>query len=152
MLRTTYLKGLWHDFPHAVALRLLGLSSASTDVLLLGPASCASIQAGSSCSCVHTDAGKQQSAPIADASIQVQPKNSGSSSSSQQQEPQQFKPLSNQRLQQLRARIFEQHIGDGRRSGRKALLRPLKGRHIANWYFTLTEPKVELLEDELEEE
>ncbi|KAF6261107.1 hypothetical protein COO60DRAFT_1637012 [Scenedesmus sp. NREL 46B-D3] len=55
-------------------------------------------------------------------------------------------------LQQIRARIFEQHIGDGRRSGRQVLLRPLKGRHIAEWYFTLTGPKMPMLEDDIEEE
>eukprot|EP00882_Tetradesmus_deserticola_P002186 GHRQ01002337.1.p1 GENE.GHRQ01002337.1~~GHRQ01002337.1.p1 ORF type:complete len:196 (+),score=102.90 GHRQ01002337.1:152-739(+) len=67
---------------------------------------------------------------------------SGSSSSGQ----------NNESLQQIRARIFEQHIGDGRRSGRQVLLRPLKGRHIAEWYFTLTGPKMAMLEDDIEEE
>ncbi|WIA20146.1 hypothetical protein OEZ86_013791 [Tetradesmus obliquus] len=55
-------------------------------------------------------------------------------------------------MQQIRARIFEQHIGDGRRSGRAVLLRPLKGRHIASWYFTLTGPQLPMLEDDIEEE
>jgi hypothetical protein len=55
-------------------------------------------------------------------------------------------------LRQVRARIFEQHIGDGRRSGRQVLLRPLKGRHIASWYFTLTNPQMPMLQDDIEEE
>jgi hypothetical protein len=57
-----------------------------------------------------------------------------------------------EKLREVRVRIFEQHIGDGRRSGRQVLLRPLKGRHIASWYFTLTNPKMPMLEDDIEEE
>lgn len=55
-------------------------------------------------------------------------------------------------IKQLRAEIFEQHIGDGRRSGRKAILKPLKGRIIADWYFTLTGPKMHLFDEPIEEE
>lgn len=55
-------------------------------------------------------------------------------------------------IKQLRAEIFEQHIGDGRRSGRKAILKPLKGRMIADWYFTLTGPKMHMFDDPIEEE
>lgn len=55
-------------------------------------------------------------------------------------------------LKAVRAHIFEQHIGDGRRSGRKAILKALKGRYIADWYFTLTGPKMPMISDDVEEE
>lgn len=42
--------------------------------------------------------------------------------------------------------------GDGLRNGRKAILKSLKGRHIANWYFSLTGPKLPMIVDDVEEE
>eukprot|EP00878_Enallax_costatus_P018732 GHUV01019737.1.p1 GENE.GHUV01019737.1~~GHUV01019737.1.p1 ORF type:complete len:154 (+),score=35.92 GHUV01019737.1:790-1251(+) len=62
------------------------------------------------------------------------------------------KPITTAEIKQLRAEIFEQHIGDGRRSGRKAILKPLRGRIIADWYFTLTGPKMHMFDDPHEEE
>jgi hypothetical protein len=59
---------------------------------------------------------------------------------------------SGETLEQVRARIFEQHVGDGRRSGRAVLLRPLQGRRIAKWYFTLTTPRLALVPDPIEDE
>lgn len=57
-----------------------------------------------------------------------------------------------QELRAVRARVFEHQIGNGQRSGRKAILKPLKGRYIADWYFTLTGPKMPMLLDDVEEE
>lgn len=57
-----------------------------------------------------------------------------------------------QELQAVRAHVFEHHIGDGRRNGRKAILKPLKGRYIADWYWTLTGPHMPMMTNELEEE
>jgi small subunit ribosomal protein S33 len=37
-------------------------------------------------------------------------------------------------LEQIRARIFGTHIGNGLRSGRKVLRRPLKGEQLKAWY------------------
>lgn len=77
----------------------------------------------------------------------------GASSSSSSQSSQQILTAAKEpSIKQLRADIFEQHIGDGRRSGRKAILKPLKGRIIADWYFTLTGPKMHMFDDPLEEE
>lgn len=42
--------------------------------------------------------------------------------------------------------------GDGLRNGRKAILKPLQGRHIAGWYFSLTGPKLPMIVDDVEEE
>jgi hypothetical protein len=42
--------------------------------------------------------------------------------------------------------------GDGQRNGRKAILKPLQGRHIAGWYFSLTGPKLPMIVDDVEEE
>ncbi|PSC67922.1 28S ribosomal mitochondrial-like [Micractinium conductrix] len=37
-------------------------------------------------------------------------------------------------LEQIRARIFGTHIGNGLRSGRKVLRRPLLGQKLVDWY------------------
>lgn len=37
-------------------------------------------------------------------------------------------------MEQIRARIFGTHIGNGLRSGRKVLRRPLLGAKLAAWY------------------
>lgn len=50
-------------------------------------------------------------------------------------------------LQEIRARIFEGHVGNGRRSGRQVLLRPLKGERLANWYFEVHPSDMPFLED-----
>lgn len=71
------------------------------------------------------------------------------SDSSSQSEPQTVRAPT---IKELRAQIFEQHIGDGRRSGRKAILKPLQGRTVASWYFTLTGPQMHLFDDPIEEE
>lgn len=62
------------------------------------------------------------------------------------------KGIKSAEIKQLRVEIFEQHIGDGKRSGRKAILKPLRGRVMADWYFTLKGPKMHLFDDPLEEE
>ena len=51
----------------------------------------------------------------------------------QQQEQQQRRQ---ETLQEIRARIFEQHTGDAGRTGRKHLQRCLKGPVITDWYMT----------------
>lgn len=48
--------------------------------------------------------------------------------------------------------MFEEARGNGRRSGRQTIMKPLKGRWIADWYFTLSGPKMPMVLDELEEE
>lgn len=48
-------------------------------------------------------------------------------------------------LELVRARIFGNHIGDGRRSGRKVLRRPLKGDKVANWYLDAPMAKLDPL-------
>jgi hypothetical protein len=48
--------------------------------------------------------------------------------------------------------VFEHHVNDRQRNGRKAILKPLKGRYIADWYFTLTGPKMPMMVDDIEEE
>jgi hypothetical protein len=69
-------------------------------------------------------------------------------------EQQQAEPeWSRQEIEAARAAVFETHVGDGRRSGRRALLRPLRGRYVADWYsFTLTGPQFPMMDDDLEEE
>eukprot|EP00879_Flechtneria_rotunda_P018076 GHRR01018948.1.p1 GENE.GHRR01018948.1~~GHRR01018948.1.p1 ORF type:complete len:164 (+),score=43.96 GHRR01018948.1:138-629(+) len=94
----------------------------------------------SSCSCSQAGSSPQQTAKLA---------GSQPSSTTVQQHS---KRASAAEIRAIRARIFEEHVGDGRRSGRKALSKHLKGRHIANWYFTLTQPQVPMLTDEIEEE
>lgn len=54
-------------------------------------------------------------------------------------------------IEQIRARIFDQQIGNQKRSGRKILLRPLKGKEIADWYF-FPDKSPPFLEDEMETE
>ena len=48
-------------------------------------------------------------------------------------------------LELVRARIFGNHIGDGRRSGRKVLRRPLKGDKVADWYLDAPMAKLDPL-------
>ena len=50
-------------------------------------------------------------------------------------------------LEEIRARVFETHVGNGRRSGRRPLLRPLKGSWIADWYFEVRPNDMPMLED-----
>jgi hypothetical protein len=72
----------------------------------------------------------------------------------QQQQPLPPASFTQAEVLAARAHVFgqAQHAPDGKRSGRRALLRPLRGRFIADWYFTLTTPPLPMLEDELEEE
>lgn len=53
-------------------------------------------------------------------------------------------------LEEIRARVFGTHLGDNRRSGRKALLKPLKGKEFANWYFMMQGQNYPFLESETE--
>lgn len=70
----------------------------------------------------------------------------------QQRRPQSPRALAAE-IKAVRAHVFEQHTGhNGQRSGRKAILRAMKGRHIADWYFTLTGPKLPMTSDDIEEE
>jgi hypothetical protein len=46
-------------------------------------------------------------------------------------------------LEAIRARVFGGHVGNGRRSGRRALGRALRGAHMLDWYFRF--PKSTLL-------
>lgn len=57
-----------------------------------------------------------------------------------------------QELRAVRAHVFEHHTDNRQRNGRKAILKPLKGRYIADWYFTLTGPKMPMMVDDVEEE
>jgi hypothetical protein len=52
-------------------------------------------------------------------------------------------------IAEIRARIFDEHVGDGRKSGRKVLMKRLKGKLVADWYAMLR-PPLPLLEDEME--
>jgi len=54
-------------------------------------------------------------------------------------------------LQAIRARVFELHVGDGRRSGRRPLMKPLVGGWIADWYITPPQ-HMPLAEDDMEAE
>jgi hypothetical protein len=69
----------------------------------------------------------------------------------QQQQPQQD-ATAGETLEQIRARVFDTTIGDGRRSGRKALMRPLKGKEILDWYFMLRGQEAPLFENDIETE
>jgi hypothetical protein len=53
-------------------------------------------------------------------------------------------------LREIRARIFEQHLGDASRTGRKYLLRPLKGPAMQDWYMTDIGGTKPLLDDDME--
>jgi hypothetical protein len=55
-------------------------------------------------------------------------------------------------LAEIRARVFDHHLGDGRRSGRKALLKPLRGKEIASWYFMAQGQDIPFLENDMETE
>lgn len=54
-------------------------------------------------------------------------------------------------IEQIRARVFDHYTGDGKRSGRKPLLQPLKGGWVANYYYTPS-PNEPLVENVLEAE
>jgi len=58
-------------------------------------------------------------------------------------------PQKKETIAEIRARIFDEHVGDGRKSGRKVLLKRLKGKIVADWYAMLR-PALPLLEDEQE--
>ena len=58
-------------------------------------------------------------------------------------------PQKKETIAEIRARIFDEHVGDGRKSGRKVLLKRLKGKLVADWYAMLR-PALPLLEDEQE--
>jgi hypothetical protein len=80
-----------------------------------------------------------------------------SSSSTQQQQQQQQQqqrtlPKAEEPLEQIRARVFGAHVGDGRRSGRRALMRPLRGKEWAGWYYFSRARQIPFLEDDLETE
>jgi hypothetical protein len=55
-------------------------------------------------------------------------------------------------LAEIRARVFDTALGDGRRSGRRALMRPLVGREVAGWYFSAYARNVPFQEDDIETE
>jgi hypothetical protein len=117
---------------------------ASHSVLALCQVQQHSQQAGSGIDLHHSSNSSRQLSSSSAAS------SSSSSSTTKTTTSSSSKPVES--IKQIRARIFEQHIGDGRRSGRQVMLRPLKGRHIASWYFTLTGPQLPMLEDDIEEE
>lgn len=52
-------------------------------------------------------------------------------------------------LQEIRARVFGEHVGNGSRSGRKVLARPLKGPSMLNWYLQYP-PNLPLHANEIE--
>jgi hypothetical protein len=72
-----------------------------------------------------------------------------SPSPSQQQQEEEAGPRK-ETLQETRARVFDQHLGDDLRSGRKYLLRPLKGPAMQDWYMTDIGGSQPLLEDDME--
>jgi hypothetical protein len=54
-------------------------------------------------------------------------------------------------LNEIRARVFQYHLGNGRRSGRKPLMQPLIGAKLVNYYWRHPS-NLPLLEDDQEAE
>jgi hypothetical protein len=75
---------------------------------------------------------------------------SPSPSQQEQEQGQQGQEPRKETLQEIRARVFEQHLGDNVRSGRKFLLRPLKGPALQDWYMTDIGGSKPLLDDDME--
>ncbi|GBF99116.1 hypothetical protein Rsub_12008 [Raphidocelis subcapitata] len=66
----------------------------------------------------------------------------------QQQQQQQQQP---ETLAEIRARVFGTALGDGRRSGRKALAQPLRGKEFSDWYFEIVRgQQAPFMEDDIE--
>ncbi|KAI8465670.1 MAG: hypothetical protein J3K34DRAFT_473258 [Monoraphidium minutum] len=68
----------------------------------------------------------------------------------QQQQQQQQQAGEKETLEQIRARVFDTALGDGRRLGRASLLRPLRGKEIASWYHMAQGQQIPFLEDDTE--
>ena len=75
---------------------------------------------------------------------------SPSPSQPEQEQQEQGQEPRKETLQEIRARVFEQHLGDNVRSGRKFLLRPLKGPALQDWYMTDIGGSKPLLDDDME--